>query len=184
MMGIQICILRHFTGVNALIVSAGTIISQYDTILGKWTPLIINSLLLCGTLAAVFYISKQYGKRFQIILSVLSFIYLNGFLIISLLVLGEIAVLISISIYMVIAGAFFFPPAWSYPSEIVPAAQTLHQNIAQWFALSISTLLPPFVMYLMPNNNPYPIFIFFGLYCLMAIFYLHKKLVETKGKSF
>jgi hypothetical protein len=56
-MGFHLCIIRHFVGGNALITSAGVLLSVIDKSIGHYTPLIINLVQLVAAIAAFVYIS-------------------------------------------------------------------------------------------------------------------------------
>jgi len=85
---------------------------------------------------------------------------------------------------MVVYGGSFISPIWAYPSEILPASQNMLPNIFHWIALALSTLIPPIVSKAMPNNNPYPVFIFFGLYGLLSLIHIFRYLRESDGLSY
>jgi len=53
-----------------------------------------------------------------------------------------------------------------------------------WIALAISTLVPPLISGSMPDNNPYPVFIFFGLYGIIGFVRVRLKLKESDGFSY
>jgi len=86
--------------------------------------------------------------------------------------------------YMAVYGAAFICPIWAYPSEVIPASESLLANIMNWIALAISTLIPPLVTGAMPNNNSYPVFIFFGLYGLIGFVHVKCKLRESDGFTY
>jgi hypothetical protein len=81
-------------------------------------------------------------------------------------------------------GGSFIAPIWAYPSEIVPASESLLPNIFHWVALALSTLIPPLVMKVMPHHNPYPVFIFFGLYGFLSLIHLMRYLRESDGLTY
>jgi hypothetical protein len=85
---------------------------------------------------------------------------------------------------MAVYGASYIAPVWSYPTEIVPAKQSTIPNIVQWLSLAISTLVPPLITGSMPNSNPYPIFIFYGIYTFIGFIHVFKMLKEPDGKSY
>ena len=79
------------------------------------------------------------------------------------------------SIFMAIYGVAFISPIWAYPSEVIPAAQQLPANILHWLSLSFSMLIPPLVSSFMPGNNPWPVFVFFGVYGVIGL--VHVRMV-------
>lgn len=87
-------------------------------------------------------------------------------------------------IYMAVYGASFISPIWSYPSEVIPASQALVPNVVHWLALAISTLVPPVITGIMPGNNAYPVFLFFGVYGIIGFIHVFKTMKESDGKSY
>ena len=57
-------------------------------------------------------------------------------------------------------------------------------NIMSWSALAVSTLVPPLITGIMPDNNPFPVFIFFGLYGIIGFVHVRVKLKESDGFSY
>ena len=88
------------------------------------------------------------------------------------------------SIFMALYGANILTIAWGYPSEILSPDVTTIPNIIGWIATSIVTSVPPLVVGAMPNGNAYPLFIFFGVYGVIAYVVLHFRMNESKGKSY
>jgi hypothetical protein len=85
---------------------------------------------------------------------------------------------------MAIYGAAFISPIWAYPSEIIPASQSMIPNIVHWLALAFSTLIPPLITGAMPGHNPYPIFLFFGLYSFIGFIHVFRYLRESDGYTY
>lgn len=86
--------------------------------------------------------------------------------------------------YMILYGATFLPISWSYPSEIIPAEQSIYPNIISWISLTIVVSVPPIIVGIMPDHNAYPLFFFFGLYGAVGFVYLLFKMVESKGRTY
>lgn len=57
-------------------------------------------------------------------------------------------------------------------------------NIIGWICISIVTSIPPLVVGLMPDNNAYPLFLFFGGYGIFALFILKIWMKESKGLTY
>jgi MFS family permease len=85
---------------------------------------------------------------------------------------------------MSVFGGAFICQSWAYPSEIIPASKALVPNIVNWIALSISTLVPPIIAGIMPDNNPYPVFIFFGMYGFFGLIHVWRVLRESDGHTY
>jgi hypothetical protein len=176
--------IRHFSGGNSLITSAGIIMSVYSKYLAKWTPLLINSTQFIALIVYVVFLSSSFGKRFLIVNSSGLLALLNMVLICSLLIKSEVCILLSIMGFMIIYGGMMLSAVWSYPSEIIPAAESLIPNTVHWVALSLSTLAPSLVMSIMPTDEVYPCFFFFFGYTLFAYFYFKENVVESNGLTY
>jgi hypothetical protein len=181
---INVCIIRHFSGGNSLITSAGIIMSQYDKGLATWTPLIINVTQFVALAVYVLFFSSMFGKRALLVTSSGLLALLNLALIVSLIYRLEEMILLSIMAFMIIYGGMMLSAVWSYPSEIIPAAESLVPNTVHWIALSLSTLAPSLVMSIMPTDEVYPCFLFFLGYTLLAFFYFRAYVVESNGLSY
>jgi hypothetical protein len=181
---INVCIVRHFSGGNSLITSAGIIMSEYSKDLAKWTPLAINSTQLIALIIYVLFFSQVFGKRFLIVNASALLAILNVALIVSLIYESEVGILVSIMAFMLVYGGMMLSAVWSYPSEIIPAGESLIPNTVHWVALSLSTLAPSVVMSLMPGNEVYPCFLFFFAYCFFAFIYFYENVVESNGLTY
>jgi len=82
----NVCISRHFTGGNSLIITAGLIVSVYDKTIGKWTPLIINLIQIIALVAYIVCFSHLFGKRKLLILSMGLLAIINTILVVTLVV--------------------------------------------------------------------------------------------------
>ncbi len=81
---LQVCVVRHFSGGNSLITSAGIIMGEYSKELAKWTPLAINSTQLIALVVYILFFSHAFGKRFLIVNASALLALLNVSLIFSL----------------------------------------------------------------------------------------------------
>jgi Na+/melibiose symporter-like transporter len=53
-----------------------------------------------------------------------------------------------------------------------------------WIATFIVVAVPPIIVGIMPKNNAYPLFFFFGIYCIFGLVVLALKMVESKGRRY
>lgn len=97
---------------------------------------------------------------------------------------SEVGILVSIMAFMVVYGGMMLPAVWSYPSEIIPADESLIPNSVHWIALSLSTLAPSLVMSFMPENQVYPCFLFFFAYTFFIFLYFREYVVESNGLTY
>lgn len=181
---LNVCVLRHFSGGNSLITSAGIIMNEYSKDLAKWTPLVINSTQLIALTTYILFFSHALGKRFLIVNSSALLALLNVALIASLIFESEVGILLSIMAFMMVYGGMLLSAVWSYPSEIIPASESLIPNTVHWIALSLSTLAPSLVMSVMPNNEVYPCFLFFFAYSFFAFIYFQGNVVDSNGLTY
>ena len=170
-LGVHMCALRHFCGGNVLLIQGGLFMTTLDKSLGESTPLIINTIQFAAILFGIFYIQRVFGKKSIFNFSLPTMGILNFILVIAMVFRNIIALLIVMSIFMIIFGGAFINQNWSYPSEVIPARESTIPNITHWLALAFTNLVPPLVSGVMPNSNPFPVFIFFGIYCFIG--YLH-----------
>lgn len=181
-LGIHLSIIRHFIGGNAIISQGALFMSKFDVALGTYTSIIINGVQFLFIIFGLLYISKSTGKRSQFLVSVAVLGVLNIALAIGMIFNNQLVVMILMCLFMAVYGAAFISPIWSYPSEIVPAAQSTIPNITHWLALAASTLIPPLVTGAI--GNPYPVFIFFGLYSFIGFAHIFRHLKESDGYTY
>ena len=183
-MGINLSILRNFIGGNVLLSQGGLFIKNLNKSLGKWTSLIINGVQFIFILIGLFYVVNQMGKRplFLISVAVLSISCLA--LTVAMIYQDILGSMLVMCFYMAIYGSMFISPIWAYPYVVVPTAETLGVNMAQWLSLSVSLLVPPIVSGIMPDNNPYPVFFFFAAYGFVSFIHIYSTLKESDGKSY
>lgn len=82
---------------------------------------------------------------------------------------------------MTVYGTSFVSPVWAYPSEIVPAAESLGPNIVHWIGMALSTLTPPLIAQAVGHTNMYPMFFFFGTYSFLGLVHVWWKMVDSDG---
>jgi hypothetical protein len=144
--------------------------------LGTYTSIIINSIQFIFVIIGLIDIQKLVGKRSLFLFSITILSLLNIGLAIAMIYSQVLAAEMIMCIYMTVYGGSFISPIWSYPSKIVPASQSLIPNIVHWLALALSTLIPPVITGIMPKNNAYPVFLFFGLYGLLSLLHVFRYL--------
>ena len=152
--------------------------------LGKYTSLIINSVQFISIIFGLVYVQSVLGKKPLFMISIPTLSILNFALVVAMIYENVPAMLMIMCIYMAIYGVAFISPIWAYPSEVIPAAQQLPANILHWLSLAFSMLVPPLVSSVMPGNNPYPVFIFFGIYGLIGFVHVRSTLKETNGLTY
>lgn len=81
---LHVCMIRHFSGGNSLITSAGIIMSYFNKDLAKWTPLSINSIQFIAVFIYLVFLSSTFGKRPLLVTSTGLLALLNLLLVYSL----------------------------------------------------------------------------------------------------
>jgi MFS transporter, SP family, arabinose:H+ symporter len=85
-------------------------------------------------------------------------------------------------IYSFVFGSSIGPIVWLYVPEIIPSKIVPFATMTNWLGASICVIFTPIVIKL-NNNNPYPVFFFFGaitfIFFIMNVFLM----VETKGRT-
>lgn len=166
-----------------MITQGGIFIKAINYGLGKYTSLIINSIQLVSVIIGLFFISSLIGKKPLFLLSIPLIALMNFALVVAMIYEQVLALLIIMCFFMAIYGAGFLSPIWSYPSEIIPASQALPSNILHWVTLALCLLVPPLVSGF-NNNNPYPVFIFFGIYGIIGFAHVRAVLRESNGLTY
>lgn len=161
----------------------GLFIKSINYGLGKYTSLIINSIQLLSVFIGLCCISSYMGKKPLFLISLPLIALMNFSLVIAMYYGQVLAILMIMCFFMAIYGAGFLSPIWSYPSEIIPASQALPSNILHWVALAVCLLVPPLVSGA-NNSNPYPVFIFFGIYSLIGFAHVRSTMRESKGLTY
>lgn len=115
-MGIHLCVIRHWTGGNAIISQGGLFINNIDKNVGHWTSIIINSIQFIFVVLGLVVIQKYLGKRPLFLFSVIILSLLNIALAISMIYTNLIVAEFIMCIYMAVYGGSFISPIWSYPS--------------------------------------------------------------------
>lgn len=176
-------VIRNFIGANAIITQGGIFIKELNYGLGKYTALIINMVQFISVLFGLFYVQTVMGKKPLFLISLPLLSILNIAIVVGMIYSNVLVLLMLMCIYMAIYGAGFISPIWAYPSEIIPASQALPSNILHWITLALSMLIPPLVAGY-NNKNPYPVFIFFGIYGLIGFIHVRFTLRESNGLTY
>jgi hypothetical protein len=182
-LGLNLCAVRNLNGANAIITQAGIFVAVQNQDLGKYTPLIINMIQMLSTFIGVYWITSCMGKKPLFLISLPLMALMNFAVVLALVYDQVIALVLIMSLYMAVNGAWFHNPIWAYPSEIIPASEALPMNILHWFTLAICMLVPPLISGI-NNGNPYPVFIFFGLYSFIGFVHVRWTLRESDGLSY
>ena len=75
--GVHLCVLRHFLGGNTIISQGGVFITYFNSGLGYYTPVIINSVEFLFVVVDVLWIQRTIGKRPLFLISISGLSVLN-----------------------------------------------------------------------------------------------------------
>lgn len=177
--------MQQLTGINAIVTSAGVIVQKIIPGLANDVPLIINSVQLVATIGTIFILTKvgrkpltlfgNLGLALTDIAIGILFIFddwgPSGMFVFALLI-----------VYMIIYGISLGPVVWLYVPEIIPAKIVPLATMMNWLGCSLCVILTPIAIH-DNDNNPYPVFLFYGAITLLFFFVNLALMVETKGKS-
>jgi hypothetical protein len=136
-MGLHLCVIRHWLAGNLIITQGGQFIGTFDKGLGHYTSLIVNLTQLVFVIIGLVWLQKIIGKRTMFLFSISMLSIINIGLGIAMMEYSSTASLMIMVIYMMIYGGSFISPIWSYPSEVIPASETIIPNIVHWTALAL-----------------------------------------------
>jgi hypothetical protein len=120
-MACHLCILRDFTGGNAVISQGGLFVKEYGTGLGPYASLIINSVEFISVAFSVLYLQRRFGKRPLFLFSTFTLVILNFAVMGAMIAQNVIAIMIFLTIHISIYGGSLISLTWAYPSEVIPA---------------------------------------------------------------
>lgn len=183
-LGVHLAVIRNFIGANALITQGGILIKMFNYGLGQWSSLIVNLIQFAAVLFGLIYVQTILGKKQLFLISIPALTLLNFGLVAAMIYENVTAMLMLMCFYMAVYGVAFISPIWAYPSEVIPASQQLPANILHWLSLSFSMLVPPLVSSFMPRSNPYPVFIFFGVYGIIGFIHVRSTLRESNNRTY
>jgi hypothetical protein len=182
-LGFHLASIRNLIGANAIITQGGLFIKDINYGLGRYTSLIINVVQLISVLFGLLYVQGVMGKKPLFLLSIPLLSILNFALTMAMIYSNVLALMLLMCIFMAVYGLGFLSPIWAYPSEVIPASESLPSNILHWVTLAICLLIPPLVKGF-NNGNPYPVFIFFGIYGLIGFIHVRSVIRESNGLTF
>lgn len=123
------------------------------------------------------------GKKPLFLLSLPLISLLNFSIAVAMAFSNVLALILLMCIFIGVDGVGFVSPAWAYPSEIIPANEALPSNIVHWITLAIVLLIPPLVQGF-NNGNPFPVFIFLGMYCFIGFLHVRATIRESNGLKY
>lgn len=181
LMAIYLNIYRQFLGVNTLVAFAGQFVPSTSHI-SPYVDLILNSVQAVFTIVSTFWLGNMFGRRPLYLVSGVQLAICNILIMLGFLIKVPILAYVFMILYMALFGLFYAPVSWSYPAEIIPAANNTFATAFTWAALTLTTLIPPIVNEKV--GSPYPLFAFFGVYTAISVVYMYTSMVESKGRKY
>ncbi|PNZ69477.1 sugar porter family MFS transporter [Staphylococcus croceilyticus] len=180
-LGLTLTVFQVFTGINAAVYYAPEIFQHlgiaHASIAANYG---VGSALVLSTLIALPFIDKL-GRKKLLIISMIGQIPSC----LGMALFGDHALIAIISIFLFVFsfGLGLGPVFWSYIPEIFPLrARALGMGLITFAQYTLNFIFSlTFPMFLLYMGNK--VFLIYALLSLIAIFYIHFKCVETKGKS-
>ncbi|KAB8343146.1 hypothetical protein FH972_022737 [Carpinus fangiana] len=185
---------QQFVGINALIYYSPTLFASMGQEYEMQLVLsgVLNVTQLVGVTSSIWTMDR-FGRK-PLLLWGAAFMFISHF-IISILVglysdnwpahrtAGWVSVAF-LFIYMLAFGASWGPVPWAYPAEVFPSslrAKGVGMSTAtNWFTnFIIGLITPP----LLNTNRHFGAYVFFAIWCLLALLWTIKFIKETKGRS-
>ena len=186
LLGTLLAAFQQITGINAVVNYAPVIFEQ--TGVGGDTALLQSVLVglinfLC-TIVALWLVDRK-GRKVLLLWGAVGMIVSLAYLTASFAFSwGGIGVLIALLVYISFFAASFAPVMWVVTSEMFP-------NRVRGYALSFSTgiswictfLTVQFSPWILNNWGGATLFGFFGVFSILAFFFVWRYIPETKGKT-
>lgn len=90
--------------------------TKFDKDLGYWTPLLVNFIQLVALSCFIIFFFNSFGRRQQLVTATGLLTIVNIVLTLSLLIGNAIMILLSIIAFMIVFGFLLLSVVWSYPS--------------------------------------------------------------------
>ncbi len=185
--GTLLAALQQITGVNAVIMFAPDIFqaagsAQLDSMMQSMVVGLVNFLM---TIVALWLVDKK-GRKTLLLWGaggmVVSLVYLS--FVFAQPVPSGLGVLIALLLYISFFAASFAPVMWVIISEIYPSRI---KGVAMSFSTAVSWLCTFLTVYFAPviqgSLGLHYLFAIFGVFSLLAFWFVKVSLPETKGKS-
>jgi hypothetical protein len=130
--------------------------------------LMLNLIQFLGDLLSVLFLTYKFGRRPILTSGIILMTIFSFCIAVTLIYQVEGAIFFFMSAYMFLNGGAVLTSAYSYPSEILAPEVAFIPNTLGWLGLAIVTSVPPIVVGVMPENNAYHLFLFFGGYGIFA----------------
>jgi hypothetical protein len=184
-LGFELPFMQQLTGTNGVVTQANSIVAGVIPDLAQYVSIIINCVQLVATLSAALALA-HFGRKALTLFGNLGL----GVIDILLAVLflfpdwapSGILILVLLILYMIVYGVSLGPVVWLYVPEIIPAKIVPFATMMNWTGASLVVIFTPILTQL-NDNNPYPVFFFYGGITLVFFVINCFLMVETKGKS-
>jgi MFS transporter, SP family, arabinose:H+ symporter len=177
--------MQQLTGINGVVTQGNIIVAHVIPHLAPYVSIIINSVQLAATFAAVFVLAKVGRRPLTLFgnlgLGVIDIIIAILFVFSSWTPSGMI-IFVLLIFYNIIYGISLGPVVWLYVPEIIPAKVVPIATMLNWTGATFCVVFTPIVT-VINGGNPYPIFFFFGLITLIFFAINASLMVETKNRT-
>lgn len=186
MLGISLAALQQITGINSVINYAPIILSQ--TGVGGGTALLQSCLVgtvnFLATIIALWLVDTK-GRKTLLLWGAVGMILSLGYLTLSFICKwGNMGVLVALLVYIAFFAASFSPVMWVINSEIFPdkvrASAMSFSTAVSWACTFLTVQFSPMIL---NRFGGAILFGFFGLFSIIAFFFVWKFIPETKGKT-
>ncbi|KAI0419725.1 general substrate transporter [Xylaria grammica] len=191
--GLGVGFLQQFMGINAFIYYAPTLFKQLGQ--DKETSLVLSgvfNILQLVTVVLCFFIIDKVGRRWlaiigaagtgtsYIVIAILSSLYEDSWL--AHKAAGWVCVAFAF-LFILFFGASYSPLGWALPAEVFPTSirskGVALSTATIWFSNFIVAIITPPLL----ESAGFGAYIFFAVFCGLAILWAIFLLPETKGKS-
>lgn len=185
---IHLAIIQQFSGVNAVALYGGVIAGQELPDMADILPSLLNLTQIFSTLLAS-YLLSYFGRRFillwgTLVLGLISTLITIGFFIKdSSSRDGAILEIVGLFLFLVIYGVSLGPVVGLYLPEIVQPTVIPYAIFLNWLASFIVSCFFPILVEVLPDQNPYPLFLFFSVCLALAFIFNAFYVVESKNRT-
>ena len=171
-------------GINSILVYAGLIVSQPDTNLGPYANFTLGLLAFLVTIASHFFIDRCL-RRTTMIISALVYFTANIVIMTGMLLTEGTMIFVAMIVAILFYGLTYSTISAIYPSEILKNEKPSYTSLTSWPAMLLVMFLPPVVADVVePTHTPWPVFLFYGAFSLLSVFYIGFCAVESKDKLY
>ena len=114
-----------------------------------------------------------------------SVVYLgaNVVVMVGMLISEAVAVFVPMLVAILFYGGTYSTVSSIYPAEILKTERGSYTSLTSWPAMLLVTLIPPIVADVVePNHTPWPVFLFYAVFCGISALFIGFFAVESKDR--